>query len=302
MIYFIYKSSTVLKKHHWIYEENKMDKKLKIITLMLVFISFCAVALYNGLITRRYHIITDKFFSHQSIRIILITDLHSHIYGKDQHKIVTRMAKEKPDLILLAGDIADDQVPIEGTEIFLKEIQDMAPIYYVTGNHEIWSRQVDMIKSVFKQYGVHVLEHTYKKAVINEIPLIIGGVDDPDIVRYQDLHYNWAQEILNTFEELKEETAYQILLSHRPEFIDLYKETSFDLVVSGHSHGGQIRIPLLLNGLYAPNQGWFPKYAGGHYRHEGINHVVSRGVSFNPRLPRIFNPPEIVVIEIKGDK
>jgi predicted MPP superfamily phosphohydrolase len=73
------------------------------------------------------------------------------------------------------------------------------------------------------------------------------------------------------------------------------------MVLSGHAHGGQVRIPFILNGLYAPHQGFFPKYAGGVYDHENYTHIVSRGSSFNPKLPRIFNPPEVVSITIKGE-
>jgi predicted MPP superfamily phosphohydrolase len=89
------------------------------------------------------------------------------------------------------------------------------------------------------------------------------------------------------------------LLAHRPEKIAYYRNFSFDLILSGHTHGGQVRIPLILNGLYAPNQGFFPKYGGGLYKHEKLVHIISRGLSINPKLPRIFNPPELVVIIIK---
>ena len=102
------------------------------------------------------------------------------------------------------------------------------------------------------------------------------------------------------FAELSEKPQFKILVAHRPELIELYKKYPFDLVVSGHAHGGQVRIPFLLNGLFAPNQGLFPKYAGGAYIHENLTHIVSRGLSFSPKLPRVFNPPEIVVVNIKN--
>lgn len=292
------------KEYNMIQTNRTTKKKIQRIRVFIVFIlAFLFIlAFYHGLVVRNYYVATNKFLPNQSIRIVLIADLHGHLYGGKQEKIATLISKQNPDIILLAGDMADDEVPMKGTELFLEAIQGMAPIYYVTGNHEIWSHKVDKIKNVFRQYGVYVLEHTYEKITVRGIPLIIGGVDDPDIVSYQKLHFHWSDHLLHVFEELEDESVYQILLSHRPEFIDVYKKTSFDLVVSGHSHGGQVRIPFLLNGLYAPNQGWFPPYAGGHYQHETIDHVVSRGVSFNPRLPRIFNPPEIVVIEVTGEK
>jgi predicted MPP superfamily phosphohydrolase len=104
----------------------------------------------------------------------------------------------------------------------------------------------------------------------------------------------------NAFTELNEVPSFKILVAHRPENIKHYREYSFDLVVSGHAHGGQVRIPYLINGLYAPNQGIFPKYAGGLYKHGSLTHIVSRGLSINPMLPRIFNPPELVIIEVKS--
>ena len=104
------------------------------------------------------------------------------------------------------------------------------------------------------------------------------------------------------FRELDEISLYKILIAHRPERIEDYKQYSFDLVLSGHAHGGQVRIPGIMNGLYAPHQGLFPKYAGGMYTHDNLTHIVSRGLSVNSRLPRIFNPPELVIISIESNK
>ena len=93
---------------------------------------------------------------------------------------------------------------------------------------------------------------------------------------------------------------YTILLSHRPEFFELYEEYPIDLTLSGHAHGGQVRVPFLINGLFAPDQGYKPEHAGGYYQLDSYELIVSRGLSLNPRLPRIFNPPEVVVIQVNG--
>ena len=103
------------------------------------------------------------------------------------------------------------------------------------------------------------------------------------------------------FRELDDISIYKILLSHRPERIEYYRRFSFDLVLSGHTHGGQIRIPYIINGLFAPNQGFFPKYGGGIYKHDNLIHIISRGLSINPIRPRIFNSPELVVIKIESN-
>lgn len=95
--------------------------------------------------------------------------------------------------------------------------------------------------------------------------------------------------------------SFNILLAHRPEYIEEYGQYPFDLVLSGHAHGGQWRIPYLMNGLIAPNQGWFPKYAGGLYRHGDMTEIVGRGLLLDWK-PRLFNPPEIVVVDIESQR
>ncbi|HAE92398.1 MAG TPA: metallophosphoesterase, partial [Tissierella sp.] len=259
----------------------KQKRKSKVIIVLLII--FTLLGFYNGLVTRKYTVKTDKFLGDQSIRIVLISDLHSHIYGKNQSKIANKIKKQNPDIIALAGDIADDMVPIKGTELFLKAIKDIAPVFYVTGNHEIWTGEVDNIKEIFRSFNINVLENDYKEVNINGIKLVIGGVDDPYIIRYKRPKSDWHEEIYEAFLNIDSPSSYNILLSHRPEEVNLYNSLSFDMVLSGHSHGGQLRIPFILNGLFAPDQGFFPKYAGGLYEHENYTHVVSRGVSFNPR-------------------
>lgn len=275
-------------------------KKIRNLICIAIVIILIFSAFYNGLVVRKYNIISEKLSAGESVRLALITDLHSHIYGTNQTKIVSLIKKQNPDIIVLAGDIADDVVPIEGTELFLKALQGYRPIYYVTGNHEFWSKDIINIKATIQKYGVTILENDYEQIKINNSNLIIGGIDDPDVSIYEKPNFDLQREMDNNFIELEDESDFKILLAHRPELIELYKNYDFDLVLSGHSHGGQVRIPFILNGLLAPNQGWFPKYAGGIYKHGSLTHIVSRGVSYNPRLPRVFNPPEVVIIDVKG--
>ncbi len=277
-----------------------MKRWKKMVITALLMLLLITAAFYNGLVFRRYEINTDKLNPGECIRIVLISDLHNHVYGDKQSKIISLIQKQNPDIIALAGDIADDQVPIVGTELFLAGIQGMAPVYYVTGNHEFWSSDIKNIKDIIGRYGVTILEHNYERVKVGNSSIIIGGVDDPDIVDFEQADFDWEGELYNGFSHLTDYPEFKVLLSHRPELIDVYLKTDFDLVLSGHSHGGQVRIPLILNGLYAPDQGWFPKYAGGMYSHDNLTHIVSRGVSYNPRMPRIFNPPEIAVVDIKG--
>ncbi len=247
-----------------------------------------------------YPITSPKLSHDDELTIVLITDLHSTIHKKNQQSLINKIKRAKPDLILLAGDIADNVVPILGTQLLLEGIKDLAPMYYVTGNHEFWAEDIDAIRELFTSYGVTVLSAEYERTTINGISLIIAGIEDPFKTRYEDATYDEAQAMQQAFSAMNNEKDLAILLAHRPERIETYLLYPFDLIVSGHAHGGQARFPPFFDGLYAPNQGFLPKYAGGVYVHANTTHIVSRGLSINPRLPRIFNPPELVVIKVTG--
>lgn len=272
-----------------------MISKIKFKKWILIF-GIIIISLNHNLTVRNYIITSDKL-NKEDLNIILIADLHSTIYKNNQKQLIDMVTSQKPDLILLAGDIADDIVPILGTKLFLDGVKDIAPMYYVKGNHEYWSKNTDYIDDVFKSYGVNILSDNYIQTSVKDIKLIIAGVEDPDRTIYKDKNYDQSKSMEDAFKNLPD--GYKILLAHRPEKIEEYLKYPFDLVVSGHAHGGQARIPFIMNGLIAPHQGLFPKYAGGVYKHDNLSHVVSRGLSINPKLPRIFNPPEIVVIKIK---
>jgi predicted MPP superfamily phosphohydrolase len=231
---------------------------------------------------------------------VLISDLHSTIFGKDQSKLIDKIKNQNPDLIVLTGDIFDDVSPMLGTQLLLAGIRGIAPVYYVTGNHEYWSHRVGELRDELESYGVVILSDEYKLIEINNVEIIIAGIEDPDKKLFETPDYDQNKIMEERFRELDEVSKYKILLAHRPERIKYYLTFSFDLILSGHTHGGQVRIPGILNGLYAPNQGLFPKYAGGIYRHNHSVHIISRGLSINPLVPRIFNSPELVLIILKN--
>lgn len=279
-----------------------VKKRKKVIVLvcagLLILITFAAF--FNGLVVRRYTVKTDKLNSGESFRLVLIADLHSHIYGDDQSELVSLIRKQEPDAILLVGDIADDKKPLTGVRLLLEGIREISPVYYVTGNHEFWLYSIEQTKDEFREYGVRVLENEYDHLKVDDINIVFAGVEDPDIRLFKEFSYDWAGEMEDAFLPLRSESGFKVLLAHRPELIDEYKKFDFDLVVSGHSHGGQIRIPLFVNGFYAPDQGWFPRYAGGRYKHGALTHIVSRGTSNPLFIPRVFNPPELAVIDVVG--
>jgi len=269
----------------------------------IIFASFIIAIIYltascTSISTKTYKIETTKLEKQNSIKIVLISDFHNTIFGKDQSVLINKVKNVNPDLIVLSGDIIDDIVPMKGTQLLLSGIADIAPVFYVTGNHEYYSRNIQNIRETLASYGVIILSDTYKIIEINGVEIVIAGIEDPVKKKYETPDYNQKESMEKAFRELDEIHLYKILIAHRPELIKAYKKYSFDLILSGHTHGGQVRIPFIINGLYAPNQGFFPKYAGGVYTHGNTKHIISRGLSVNPLIPRIFNPPELVIVTI----
>jgi len=278
----------------------KIPGKNHKISVFFAVIVVCLITSCGTISTKTYQVETARLEEHKSIKIVLISDLHSTIYGKDQSILINKVKDVNPDLIMLTGDIFDDVVPMTGTKLFLSGISGVAPVFYVTGNHEYMSRNMEKIREELVSHGVIILSDTYTIIEIKNTEIIIAGIDDPYKKKYEAPNYNQNESMEKAFRELDEIRLYKILIAHRPERIEIYKKYSFDLVLSGHAHGGQVIIPNIINGLYAPNQGVFPKYAGGIYTHGKLTHIVSRGLSVNPWFPRIFNPPELVIVIIES--
>lgn len=241
------------------------------------------------------------------IRLALLTDLHNTLYGKKQHVLTDAIRAQHPDAVLLTGDMSDGQMDMEHARLLFFLIGKQLPCYYVSGNHEFWSGHGADLKRLVASYGITVLEGESRLLKANEQTVRICGVDDP--ARFRQGRY-WGPELMAGWEKQLSDckasldhTHYSVLLSHRPELTRYYThspsdiENGFDLVVTGHAHGGQVRIPGFINGLFAPNQGLFPRYAGGRYRLGGTTMIVSRGLCRN-FLPRVFNRPELVIIDI----
>ncbi len=281
-----------------------MTKKIKIL-LGIPIILLCLIlpGLYNALKVVPYTL-HAKGVAHP-VRIALVTDLHSCDYGEDMRELLDALDAQVPDLVLLGGDIFDDVLPDDNTISFLKGISGRYPSYYVTGNHEYWCGAECFARkmSALEKYGIVRLSGETDTINLHGTQINICGVDDP---------YAWNRKISylehseGSFEEqLAQVTSqspngsYSILLTHRPERLSMYSQYDFNLVLAGHAHGGQWRIPGILNGVYAPNQGIFPALAGGIYTQNGTTMIVSRGLAReSTRVPRIYNRPELVIIDL----
>ncbi len=243
----------------------------------------------------------------RQIRLALLTDLHNTLYGKKQHILTDAIKAQRPDAVLLTGDMSDGQMNMEHARLLSFLIGKQFPCYYVSGNHEFWTGNGADLKRLVASYGISVLEGNSRLLHANGQTIRICGVDDParfrrGRCRRPESMTDWEKQLSDCKAAL-DRTHYSVLLSHRPELTKYYmhlpsdNEKGFDLVVTGHAHGGQVRIPGLVNGLFAPNQGIFPRYAGGRYTLGDTTMIVSRGLCKN-FLPRIFNRPELVIIDV----
>ena len=268
---------------------------LPVIILVQLFILI--VPINSSIQVTRHTIESDKIAS--PIRLLLVTDMHSCDYGKEQAELTREIDKQRPDVILLAGDIFDDKKNQANAVELVGLISPKYPCYYVSGNHEFWSRRADSFKNFLTGNGVTVLEGTTSNLQINGETIAISGIDDPDTDRYPSRAIPYGKQIMKLSETI-DDSVFNILLSHRPERIDELQKLGPDLVLTGHAHGGQWRIPFLLEqGLFAPGQGWFPKYGNGMQNFGSTRMIVSRGLARETTsVPRIFNRPELVVVDL----
>jgi len=231
-------------------------------------------------------------------RIAQVSDLHNAEIGADNEKLLDMLLKAKPDIIVITGDLIDaNSTDIEIALQFAEKALKVAPCYYVTGNHEAVSLEYEILKSNLLELGVIILSDQRIELEKNGQIISLLGVDDPSF--QTDYLLDDAGAVMSTkLQTLKgKNDAYTILLSHRPELIDTYVESGVDLVITGHAHGGQFRLPFI-GGLIAPNQGLFPEYDSGLYTSGNTNMIVSRGIG-NSIIPfRFNNRPEVVLIEL----
>ena len=235
-------------------------------------------------------------------RIAQVSDLHNAEFGEENSHLLNRLSESKPDMIAITGDLVDAQhTNIDVALSFAEKAVQIAPVYYVTGNHEASLSQYSELKTGLEAAGVIVLEDKAIQLEHNGGIVTLMGLSDPNFTIKSNIFDEVPAMISTKLNDLMEDkVGYTILLSHRPELFDTYVSCGVDLVLSGHAHGGQFRLPLI-GGLVAPNQGFFPKYDAGLYTNGGTNMVVSRGLG-NSIIPlRFNNRPEIVLVELTAD-
>lgn len=268
------------KKHWWI---------LPVLAILVV---LTLIALDERLILRTYTVVSPKLTA--EVRLAVVTDFHSSDNADD---VAAMTASCAPDAVLMLGDMFDDDTanrPTERTLSLMRQLSAQYPCYYVSGNHEAWTGEMDALYQQTEEAGVTVLRMSSGVLTVRGQRIALCGVPDPYEMVLSGAP-DTEEQLRQALEDV-DSADFTVLLAHRPELLAKYAQFPLDLVVSGHAHGGQVRIPGVLNGLYAPNQGWFPKLAGGAYTQDGTTLIVSRGLAVRTRLPRIFNRPEVVLV------
>lgn len=228
-------------------------------------------------------------------RIAHVSDFHNTEIGEENEKLISVIKEAEPDIIAITGDMIDSRRT--NTEIaldFAREIIKLAPCYYVTGNHEYRVSDSYNLKEALSELGIIVLENVKTEIERGGEKIRLIGVDDPT---FSDDNYAEAVMHRNLDILTDNDDTYTLLLSHRPELLPVYCEYNVDLVLSGHAHGGQFRLPFL-GGVIAPDQGLFPEFDSEIYTAGKTNMIVSRGIG-NSIIPlRFNNRPEVIVVEL----
>ena len=241
----------------------------------------------------------------EGLRLALVTDLHSCRYGAEGRALAEAIKAQNPDAVLLSGDIFDDRLPDDNAKAFLAAIARDIPCFYAFGNHEHWSDRIPEMREILLSSGVTVLVGKVKTVKMRGVEIDFCGIDDPTYMSASA----WLAQIASVA-SASDSSRLRILLSHRPEYAAEYEKHGFDLVVSGHLHGGQWGLPFLGLVVCGPSSGGpegherflFPRMAGGAYAlKNGTTMVVSRGLARESTpLPRFFNHPEVVILKISN--
>ena len=282
---------------------NRKKRVLFVVVFVLVVLIVWTLWGNTALEVNEYEVVSDRIpQGFEGFRIAQVSDLHNAGFGEGNEELIQLLSQTDPDIIVLTGDLIDSRhTDIEIALDFARQAIKLAPVYYVSGNHEARVREYEDLKMGLAEAGVVILENQNVQITREGESITLMGIDDPSF--QEDYLFGDSESVARqAIDDLQNESeGYTILLSHRPELFDLYVDTGMDLVFSGHAHGGQFRLPFV-GGLVAPNQGFFPKFDEGRFTEENTTMIVSRGVG-NSIIPiRFNNRPEIVLVTLRNMK
>lgn len=282
----------------------KRKNRLRYLLCIIILCELVSVAFCSIIISLDTYDVLLKNLTYP-VRFILLSDLHGKSFGRENSRLIAKIQEQSPDAIFLDGDMIDSRADSSDVQELLRLIErlcEIAPVYFAPGNHELEYMQADVsLLTQVTEAGAVVVNDSYVDVTIAGQPLRIGGTMG------HAFYFGRSEEEFSSSPEYQFLKAFEdtdmpkICLAHMPDtfiFNGAYNLWNVDLVLSGHTHGGLIRLPFI-GGLYAPMQGWFPEYDRGYFRlGEHMQMVISAGLSGHGIIPRINNPPEIVVIDL----
>lgn len=270
--------------------------------LLIKLVLICLGIYIFLLVNNEWISVTDYEFESELVpaafdgfKITQVTDLHDAEFGENHKRLIKKVQATNPDAIFITGDVIDSRrYDLEQSLRAVEQLTLIAPVYYVLGNHEVATNEPKVIYEALRRLDVRILVNESILLERAGEKIAIAGIEDPlmgmEVPKMIDL----------ATEKIAEDTV-TIMLSHRPERFEEYVDENVDLILTGHAHGGQIRIPFI-GGLVAPTQGWMPKYTAGRFDKQNTTMIISRGLGNSVFPFRIFNLPEIVTVELKSKK
>lgn len=282
---------------------NKRIRNTILILLLIAGISYYLYWGNNAIVTTHFDYTNDEIpESFDGYTVVQVSDLHNKDFEGD---LMPKIEAEDPDIIVVTGDVIDrNRTDLDIAQTFLEQAMTLAPVYFVSGNHEVASNKYPELKDIMDELGVENLDNSSQVLTQNNEEINLLGSADPLTILLEDIEEQGSGEqvIRNELTDLLNENPENVnlLLSHRPELFELYEEMGIDLVLTGHAHGGQIRLPFI-EGIYSPGQGFLPEYTSGTYNEGNTTMFVSRGLGNSVFPLRVFNRPELVVITLEAE-
>jgi len=274
--------------------------------ILIIIILLLTVLLYDGntrIDTSEYELIYDNLpESFDGFRIAVLSDVHAVVFGDSNERLIAKVKAAQPDIIAITGDLIDGsgkppaEIQIEIARTLIDGLAPIAPMYYITGNHDWNSGEIWALMEMLEECGVNILRNKYAKLESGGETIILAGTDDPNGPADMIKPYDFVRKIKEN-----EGDGFIVMLEHRNNNLHLYNVLSVDLVLCGHAHGGIIRLPFT-DGLIGQQRDWFPTYTNGVYKVGDTDMVVSRGLGNHTGLPRVFNNPHLVVVELLAKK
>lgn len=274
--------------------------------LVILIVTLCFALLWflywqnNTVETTRYEVLGAPA-AFDGFVIAQVSDLHNDEFGERNEYLLEKLRALEPDLVAITGDMIDSRsTDIDVSLDFARAALEIAPVYYVPGNHENRLAVYAEFRKSLRDMGVVVLEDEAAAIERGGDAINIIGLNDPNIRARKRQPSYAAEEYKSVMRALSErhKGGFNIMLAHRPEYFEDYAENDFALVLSGHAHGGQFRIPGR-GGLYAPSQGVLPRYTEGAHTKNGTTLIISRGLGSSVFPTRLFNRPELIGVTLK---